>query len=166
MWLEMLGIGLVPLPVGERDALPDPDAAARLIGPRTRAIVLISPNNPTGATYPAERIDAFYALAQRHGIALVLDETYKDFRAEAAPAHALFRRQTCQVLAPQLHPTTVGRDGPGDGSQGRRLARPVATEHRQHLPGLEVEVDAPNGRDLAVADREVADVEHQDPVPR
>jgi hypothetical protein len=92
MWLEMLGIGLVPLPVGERDSLPDPDDAARLIGPRTRAIVLISPNNPTGATYPADLIDAFYVLAQRHGIALVLDETYKDFRAEAAPAHALFRK--------------------------------------------------------------------------
>jgi aspartate/methionine/tyrosine aminotransferase len=103
MWLEMLGIGLVPLAVGERDALPDPDAAARLIGPRTRAIVLISPNNPTGATYPAELIDAFYALAQRHGIALVLDETYKDFRAGTAPAHTLFQKPDWPRTLVQLY---------------------------------------------------------------
>ncbi|HEX6101568.1 MAG TPA: aminotransferase [Alphaproteobacteria bacterium] len=91
MWLEMLGVSLVPLPVDAGDALPDPDEAARRITPRTRAIVLISPNNPTGATYPAELIEAFYRLAQRHGIALVLDETYKDFRASGAPAHTLFQ---------------------------------------------------------------------------
>jgi aspartate/methionine/tyrosine aminotransferase len=91
MWLEMLGIRPAPLAVGERDALPDPDEAARLITVRTRAIVLISPNNPTGATYPADLIEAFYDLAQRRGIALVLDETYKDFRAEATPAHRLFQ---------------------------------------------------------------------------
>ena len=91
MWLEMLGIGLVPLPVGEDDALPDPEAAERLIGPRSRAIALISPNNPTGATYPPALIEAFYRLAQRRGLALIVDETYKDFRAEAAPAHRLFR---------------------------------------------------------------------------
>ena len=91
MWLEMLGIGLVPLPVGEDDALPDPEAAERLIGPRSRAIALISPNNPTGATYPPALIEAFYRLAQRRGLALILDETYKDFRGEAAAAHRLFR---------------------------------------------------------------------------
>lgn len=90
MWLEMLGIGVAPLPVGSRDALPDPDDAERLITTRTRAIVLISPNNPTGATYPSELIEAFYRLAQRRGIALILDETYKDFRAESGPAHRLF----------------------------------------------------------------------------
>lgn len=91
MWLEMLGVGVIPLAVGERDALPDPDAAARWITPRTRAIVLISPNNPTGATYPPELIQSFYRLAQRHRLALLLDETYKDFRAERAPAHRLFQ---------------------------------------------------------------------------
>ncbi len=91
MWLEMLGVSVVPLPVGEEDALPDPDAAARLMTARTRALVLISPNNPTGATYPAELIGAFYELARRHRIALLLDETYKDFRAEEGPAHRLFQ---------------------------------------------------------------------------
>ncbi|HXV22810.1 MAG TPA: aminotransferase [Alphaproteobacteria bacterium] len=91
MWLEMLGVSVVPLAVGEDDALPDPDAAARLITSGTRAIGLISPNNPTGATYPAELIEAFYRLAQRHGIALVLDETYKDFRLDRGPAHRLFQ---------------------------------------------------------------------------
>jgi aspartate/methionine/tyrosine aminotransferase len=91
MWLEMLGVGAVPLPVGSRDALPGPEHAERLINPQTRAIVLISPNNPTGATYPSELIGAFYRLAQRRGIALILDETYKDFRADSGPAHDLFQ---------------------------------------------------------------------------
>jgi aspartate/methionine/tyrosine aminotransferase len=91
MWLEMLGVGVMPLPVGSHDALPDPEHAERLITPRTRAIVLISPNNPTGATYPPELINAFYRLAQRRGIALIVDETYKDFRADSGPAHRLFQ---------------------------------------------------------------------------
>jgi hypothetical protein len=91
MWLEMLGVGIAPLPVGEGDALPDPAAAERLITPRSRAIALISPNNPTGATYPPELIEAFYRLAQRRGVALILDETYKDFRAESHPAHRVFQ---------------------------------------------------------------------------
>jgi aspartate/methionine/tyrosine aminotransferase len=103
MWLEMLGVSLVPLPVGAGDALPDPDEAARRITLRTRAIVLISPNNPTGATYPPELIEAFYRLAQRHGIALVLDETYKDFRASGAPAHALFQDRDWPQTLVQLY---------------------------------------------------------------
>jgi aspartate/methionine/tyrosine aminotransferase len=46
---------------------------------RTRALVLISPNNPTGAIYPPALLDRFFDECQRLGIALVLDETYKDF---------------------------------------------------------------------------------------
>lgn len=91
MWLEMLGVRPVHLPFrGARGGIPDPADAARLIGPSTRAIVLVTPNNPTGAIYPPEVIAAFHALAKDAGIALVLDETYKDFLPGAAPAHGLF----------------------------------------------------------------------------
>lgn len=91
MWLEIQGIRPVYLPFSDSDgAIPDPAAAARLITARTRAIVLVTPNNPTGAVYPPETIDAFYRLAQRHDLALIIDETYKDFRASHAPAHSLF----------------------------------------------------------------------------
>ncbi len=86
----MQGIKPVLLPFNERDGVPDPAHAADLIGERTRAIALVSPNNPTGAVYPPEVIEAFFNLAREHDLALILDETYKDFRAEPQAAHRLF----------------------------------------------------------------------------
>jgi aspartate/methionine/tyrosine aminotransferase len=91
MWLRMQGIEPVPLDFrAGSNAVPDAEDAGRLIGPRTRAIVLITPNNPTGAVYPRQTIHAFYELARRRGIALILDETYKDFLPEGERPHALF----------------------------------------------------------------------------
>lgn len=91
MWMRMQGVEPVALDFRPGSgAIPHPDDAARLIGPRTRAIVLISPNNPTGAVYPRETIHGFYELARRHGIALLLDETYKDFLPEGTRPHELF----------------------------------------------------------------------------
>lgn len=89
MWLDMQGVRAVPLSCGE-GMLPDPAAAAGLIGPRTRAIVLVSPNNPSGAEYPAGLIRAFYDLCRQNGLALVLDETYRDFDSRDAAPHDLF----------------------------------------------------------------------------
>ena len=89
MWLTMQGITPRPLPCGS-DLLPDPDAAARLITPRTRAIVLVTPNNPTGMEYPPELIAAFRDLARARGLALIIDETYRDFHSSDGPPHALF----------------------------------------------------------------------------
>lgn len=91
MWLGMLGLEARHIPAfGSGASGPDPQDAARLIDGRTRAIVLCSPNNPTGAIYPPATIQAFFELARSHGLALVMDETYKDFRDGAAPAHQLF----------------------------------------------------------------------------
>lgn len=89
MWLDMVGVKAVPLPTGP-DLLPDPDQAAALITPRTRAITLVSPNNPAGVEYPAALIRAFADLARHHGIALIVDETYRDFHSISGPAHDLF----------------------------------------------------------------------------
>ena len=91
MWMRMQGVEPVSLDFRPNSgAVPSAEDAARLIGPKTRAIVLISPNNPTGAVYPRETIHAFYELAKRHRIALILDETYKDFLPEGQRPHALF----------------------------------------------------------------------------
>ena len=89
MWLDMSGVHAVPLSTGP-ELLPDPDAAARLITDRTRAIVLVTPNNPGGVEYPADLVHAFYTLAQERGIALIVDETYRDFDARPGAAHDLF----------------------------------------------------------------------------
>lgn len=89
MWLSLNGIQSVALPTGP-DLLPDPERAAALIGPRTKAIALVSPNNPGGVEYPPVLIAAFAAVCAKAGIALILDETYRDFLgAEGAP-HDLF----------------------------------------------------------------------------
>lgn len=91
MWMRMQGVEPVSLDFRPGSgAVPNAEDAEKLIGPRTRAIVLISPNNPTGAVYPRATIHAFYELAKKHGIALLLDETYKDFLPEGDRPHALF----------------------------------------------------------------------------
>lgn len=59
-----------------RGHLPDADEIEALITPRTRAIVLINPNNPTGANYPRELLAAIVAVAERHRIVLMADEIY------------------------------------------------------------------------------------------
>ncbi len=57
----------------------DVDALVHAIGPRTRAIVLVHPNNPTGSFVRREEALALDALAARHGIALVVDEVFGDY---------------------------------------------------------------------------------------
>ena len=89
MWLDMSGIRTVPL-AARAGLLPDPDEAASLITERTRAIVLVTPNNPGGVEYPADLLRAFYDLAQSRGIALIVDETYRDFDARSGAPHDLF----------------------------------------------------------------------------
>ncbi|HEX7199225.1 MAG TPA: aminotransferase [Dongiaceae bacterium] len=104
MWLDMQGIGARHLPFRpERGGVPDPAEAAAMIGPRTRAIVLVSPNNPTGAVFPAEVIAEFYKLARRHDIALILDETYRDFMPTDDAPHGLFLEQGWRDTLVQLY---------------------------------------------------------------
>ena len=91
MWLDMAGVGSVPLAVGD-GMLPDVEAARALITDRTRAIALVTPNNPAGVEYPAELVLAFYELARESGIALIVDETYRDFDSRAGAPHALFEQ--------------------------------------------------------------------------
>jgi aspartate/methionine/tyrosine aminotransferase len=92
MWLDMSGIETVLLPHAKNNpAAPDLSAAEKLIGPKTRALVLISPNNPTGAIYPPEEIRAAFELCRKKKIAFILDETYRDFMPSVPSPHDLFR---------------------------------------------------------------------------
>ncbi|MBR9842133.1 MAG: aminotransferase [Rhodobacteraceae bacterium] len=89
MWLDMMGVKAVPLATGA-GLLPDPDAARTLITDRTRAIVLVTPNNPGGVEYPADLVRAFYDLARETGLRLIVDETYRDFDSRTGAPHDLF----------------------------------------------------------------------------
>jgi aspartate/methionine/tyrosine aminotransferase len=90
MWNDMAGVVTVPLPTGP-GLIPDVERASALLTPRTRAIVLVSPNNPGGAEYPAETLRAFLELARSRGLALIVDETYRDFDSRPGAPHDLFR---------------------------------------------------------------------------
>lgn len=89
MWLRVEGIEVRHLMV-EADGLPAVDRLKELADERTRAVVLVSPGNPTGVTMPPELIMAFGVEARRHGLVLILDETYRTYRNTTAPAHDLF----------------------------------------------------------------------------
>ena len=55
---------------------PDLDAVEKLITPRSKVLVVNSPNNPTGAVYPPATINALIELAQKHNLWLLSDECY------------------------------------------------------------------------------------------
>lgn len=72
-----------------RGHLPDPDEIEALITPRTRALVLINPNNPTGAVYPRELLQALVQVAERHRLLLLSDEIYDGILYDGAEFHPL-----------------------------------------------------------------------------
>jgi alanine-synthesizing transaminase len=68
----------------ENGFLPDPDEIEQLVSSRTRAIVLINPNNPTGAAYPRELIERIVAIAAKHKLLLMCDEIYDSILYDGA----------------------------------------------------------------------------------
>jgi aspartate/methionine/tyrosine aminotransferase len=91
MALDMLGIRGVYAPFVETaHGLPDPATIEKLITDKTRAILVVSPSNPTGAITPQETIRALFEVARRHNVALILDETYNEFIPGGPRPHKLF----------------------------------------------------------------------------
>ena len=90
MWLQMQGIEPVFLPFdAQRPQGLRLDLVEELITARTRAMVLVSPCNPTGVEFAPEEIAAVHDLLGHRGISLIIDETYKDFRRQPGPPHTL-----------------------------------------------------------------------------
>jgi alanine-synthesizing transaminase len=78
------------------DWLPDlADMAAKITG-RTRAVVIINPNNPTGAVYPRELLEGILDLARRHHLLVLADEIYDKILYDDAVHHC------AATLAPDL----------------------------------------------------------------
>lgn len=102
MWLDMGGITSVALKTGG-GLLPSVDDAAALITSKTRAITLVSPNNPGGVEYPSELLGAFYDLCKTREIALIVDETYRDFDSRTGAPHDLFTRPDWDDTLIQLY---------------------------------------------------------------
>lgn len=91
MALAMLGIERRYAPFDPASGgIPSVSAISSLITPRTRAILLVTPSNPTGAVTPPATLEELYRLCEKQGIALVLDETYADFIPAERSPHPLF----------------------------------------------------------------------------
>ncbi|MFH1600640.1 MAG: aminotransferase class I/II-fold pyridoxal phosphate-dependent enzyme [Pseudomonadota bacterium] len=73
----------------ENGFLPDPDEIEKLVTPRTRALVVINPNNPTGANYPPALLQRLVDIAARHGLLLMADEIYDGILYDDAAFTAL-----------------------------------------------------------------------------
>jgi alanine-synthesizing transaminase len=69
-----------------RGWLPDVEQISSLVGPRTRALVVIDPNNPTGAVYPTTTRRALIDIAEMHGVPIIADEVYADLAYDGPTA--------------------------------------------------------------------------------
>jgi alanine-synthesizing transaminase len=86
----------------ENRFLPDVEKMASLITPKTRAIVVINPNNPTGAVYPRETLEAIVEMADRHELMIFSDEIYDEMTyGEAAfiPMATLVKNTVCATFS-------------------------------------------------------------------
>lgn len=98
MWLQMAGVKSIPLDT-DANMYPIIEKAEALITDRTRAIVLVSPNNPSGAIYSNQLLQKFFDLCKSNQIRLIIDETYKDFHPNASQPHTLLENNNWdQVL--------------------------------------------------------------------
>jgi aspartate aminotransferase len=80
-------MGAVPVPYSltpERRYGPDLGELERLVTPRTRAIVVNSPSNPTGGVWPATTVERVVAFAERHHLTIVSDEVYEEIVYDGA----------------------------------------------------------------------------------
>lgn len=68
----------------ENGWLPDPEQIEALVTPRTRALVVINPNNPTGASYPRELLERLVAIAAKHRLLILADEIYEGILYDGA----------------------------------------------------------------------------------
>jgi alanine-synthesizing transaminase len=86
----------------ERSFIPDPEEIESLITPRTRAIVVVNPNNPTGAVYPRKVLEAIARIAERERLVVLSDEIYDQILyddAEFAPMATLVHGTLCCTMS-------------------------------------------------------------------
>ncbi|MFF0476052.1 pyridoxal phosphate-dependent aminotransferase [Streptomyces sp. NPDC004284] len=108
------------------DWYPDLDDMASKITDRTKAIVVINPNNPTGAVYPKEVLEGIFELARRHGLMVFADEIYDQIVYDEVVHHP------AASLAPDLVVLTFGGLSKTYRVAGFRSGWLVVTGPKQH----------------------------------
>src|SRR6478609_1503666 len=110
----------------QADWYPDLDDMASKITDRTKAVVIINPNNPTGAVYPKEIIEGILDLARRHGLMVFADEIYDQILYDDEVHHS------AAALAPDLVVLTFCGLSKTYRVAGFRSGWLVVTGPRQH----------------------------------
>ena len=160
MTLSLLGLHALELPCSPRAGYaPSLEEARRVVerfhqakaagggagGGDLKAIVLVSPNNPTGKAYPPALIEGFRALADDWDLALVIDETYRDFvgsgdgpptAAATGAGHPLGNSDVDDggdktTIVTQTTTTTTGDDGPPRATTAAAAAAASSSPQRR-----------------------------------
>lgn len=113
----------VHVPTDERYQLRI-DAIERAITPRTKAVVTISPNNPTGAVYSAESLTAVNRLCERRGIYHIADEVYEYFTFGSTPHFS-----PASLAGSEAHTITLNSFSKAFGMAGWRVGYMAIPEH-------------------------------------
>jgi alanine-synthesizing transaminase len=115
---------------------PDPDDVAARITDRTRALVIINPNNPTGAVYPTEVLESIVELARRHNLLIFSDEIYDKILYDDV------KHTPTATLAPDLLCLTLNGLSKAYRVAGFRTGWMVVSGPKQHaesyIEGLDV----------------------------
>ncbi len=90
MWLDILGIKVIPLPCDGKYR-PCLLKLKKIFNKSIKAVVLVTPNNPTGQEYPKSLIKKIANFVQKKNISLIIDETYRDFISKKTSLHNLFQ---------------------------------------------------------------------------
>ena len=77
--MACLTLRTLPTSIETGFALPGPDAFEAAITPRTRAVIVCNPGNPTGSVFPREALASLVEIARRRGVFVVADEVYREF---------------------------------------------------------------------------------------
>jgi alanine-synthesizing transaminase len=88
--------------LAQRSFIPDPQDIEALVSKRTRAIVIVNPNNPTGAVYPRETLAAIAQMAEKHRLVVLSDEIYDQILyedAEFVPMATLVHNTLCCTMS-------------------------------------------------------------------
>ncbi len=95
--MASLGIRPVFYPLAAPDYIPDLDVLTAHLSPRTRAVIVNSPGNPTGRVFPAETVQHIVEWARSHDLWIISDEVYDQIVFEGAPASPALWAPECTL---------------------------------------------------------------------
>ena len=96
-----MGVTVVPIvsKIENNFALPPIESFEALIGPKTRAILICNPGNPTGYLYSREEVEKLVKLVKKHDIFLIADEVYREFTYDGSTHHSILNYPEIQDQA-------------------------------------------------------------------